>query len=162
MTARGLRWSRLALIAVGILVLGYGGFGLLTSEDSRPVGQVLFLAGLLVAHDGVLMPLVLLAGALIGRLVPVTARRAVRLAAVISLAMCVVALPLVLGYGRRPDDPSALPLTYGRGLAVILVLVWTTTLTVDLAVASVKKSANSRHSSQRNCKISEEGRGGGR
>jgi hypothetical protein len=73
------------------------------------------LAALLVLHDGVLMPLAIGAGALIGRFVPVRTRAAVRVAAYLSLILVVVALPFVLGFGRRPDDPSALALNYGRG-----------------------------------------------
>jgi hypothetical protein len=36
----------------------------------------------------------------------------------------VVALPLVLGLGRSADNASLLPRPYGRGLLLILALVW--------------------------------------
>lgn len=109
--------------------MGYAISGLLTDPRGRPAGQLLFMAAVVVAHDGLLMPLVIGVGALIGRVVPVPARPAVRVAALVSAALGVVALPLVLGYGRRPDNPSALPLDYGRGLLVTLLLVWTAALT---------------------------------
>jgi hypothetical protein len=117
---RAARWS---LVVAGVLVLGYGVAGLLTDPDGRPVGQAVFLAGLVVAHDWVFMPLVLGAGALVAR-VPAVARPAVRAAGIASLALGLVATPLVLGFGRRADDPSALPLPYGRNLAALLAVVW--------------------------------------
>ncbi len=124
-----MRWSRRALVAVGALVMAYAVAGALADPDVRPVGQLLFLVGVLVAHDAVLLPVAIGVGALIGRFVPVAARAAVRAAAFVTAALLAVAVPLVLGYGRRPDDPSTLPLDYGRGLAATLVVVWAASLT---------------------------------
>jgi hypothetical protein len=115
---------RRALIGVGVVVMAYAVAGALFDADVNLVGVTLFLVALLVLHDAVFLPLVLGAGALIGRFVPVRWQSTVRAAAVVSLAVCVVALPLVLGFGRTPDNPSALPLAYGRGLIVVLLAVW--------------------------------------
>jgi len=87
---------RVALVAVGILVIGYGLFGLLATSGNHPVGHAVFLAAVLVAHDAVLMPLVLLAGALIGWLAPVPARAYVRITTAAALAAGLVLLPLAL------------------------------------------------------------------
>jgi hypothetical protein len=122
--SRRMRWSRGALIATGTLVMGYAVLGAVRDEPRHVLGHAAFLAAVLVLHDGLLMPLAIGVGALIGRFVPVPARAAVRVAAYLSLALTVVALPFVLGFGRRPDDPSALPLNYGRGLAIALAAVW--------------------------------------
>jgi hypothetical protein len=84
------------------------------------------------------MPLAIGAGALIGRFVPVRTRAGVRVAAYLSLTLVVVALPFVLGFGRRPDDPSALPLNYGRGLAIALAAVWLGTAAVLVARRRVR------------------------
>jgi hypothetical protein len=43
---------------------------------------------------------------------------------VVTGLLTAVALPVVLGFGRRPDNPSQLPLDYGRNLVLVLVLVW--------------------------------------
>jgi hypothetical protein len=116
------------LVVAGLGVMAYAVFGLLTDRATNPGRHLAFAVGLLIAHDAVFLPLVLGAGALVGRWVPEPWRTPVRVGGVVSLALAVVAAPFVLGYGRRPDDPSALPLDYGRGLLVLLAVVWAVTL----------------------------------
>jgi len=123
---------RRALIASGGLVIAYAVSGAL-ADDDLTFGALVFLAAVLVAHDGLLLPLMIGAGALIGRFVPPAPRGGVRVAAVLSLAVTMVALPLVLGRGRVPDNPSVLPLHYGRGLLVVYTLIWVTTAVVVAA-----------------------------
>jgi hypothetical protein len=137
-TPRWVRWSRRALVATGTLVMAYAVIGAIRDEPRRLLGHALFLAAVLVLHDGLLMPLAIGAGALIGRFVPVRTRAGVRVAAYLSLTLVVVALPFVLGFGRRPDDPSALPLNYGRGLAIALAAVWLGTAAVLVARRRVR------------------------
>ena len=83
---------------------------------------LLFLAAVLVAHDGVFLPLVLGAGALVGR--PPGAASAAdpgpgrpadqpRARASSRRRSCSAT-------AAAPDNPSALPLDYGRGLLVLL------------------------------------------
>jgi hypothetical protein len=126
------RWSRRALVALGGLVTAYALVGALTDPDVRPLAQLLFLAGVLVAHDAVLLPAAIGVGVLIGRYLPARTRTAVRVAGFVTVTLLVVATPLALGFGRSGDVPSALPLHYGRGLAVTVLLVWLATLTAVL------------------------------
>ncbi len=130
-----MRAARRLLVAAGTLIMGYAVVSALADPDVRPLGVLAFLIGVLIAHDAVLLPLAVGAGALIGRFVPAPDRATVRAAGLCSLAVAVVALPLVLGYGRVPDDPSVLPLPYGRGLAVVLGVVWA----VALAAVAVRR-----------------------
>ena len=127
-----MKTARRALIASGALVIAYAISGALADSDFK-AGALVFLAAVLVAHDGLLMPLTIAAGALIGRIVPPASRGPVRVAAVLSLAVTIVAFPLVLGRGRVPDNPSVLPLHYGRGLLVVYTLIWVTTTVVVVA-----------------------------
>jgi hypothetical protein len=108
--------------------MGFAVVGALADDDVRLFGVLLFLVGVLVWHDLLLMPLVIAAGLLIGRYVPAGARAAVRVAALCSLALLVVATPLVLGVGRVAGDPSVLPRPYGWGLALVLTLLWASAL----------------------------------
>jgi hypothetical protein len=124
---------RRALVAAGVLVMGFAVVGAATDDDVRPFGVLLFLVGVVVWHDLLLMPLVIAAGAAIGRFVPAPARTPVRVAALCGLAVLVVALPLVLGVGRVPGDPSVLPRPYGWGLVLVLALLWTSALGVIAA-----------------------------
>ena len=97
------------------------------------MGHLLFLAGVLLAHDVVLLPAAIGVGVLIGRRLPAGGRVPARAAAFITATLLVVAVPLALGLGRRPDTPSALPLDYGRGLAITALVVWAATLAATLA-----------------------------
>lgn len=125
-----MRAARRALIAAGAIGVGYAVCGALTDSDANPLGMLIFLAGVLVAHDGILLPLVIGVGAVVGRFVPVRPRTPVRVALIVSFAVFVVALPLVLGYGRTADNPSVLPRDYRLSLGEVLAVVWATTLAV--------------------------------
>jgi hypothetical protein len=111
------------VVATGIGVMAYALFGAVTDPASEPAGELAFPAAVVIAHDAILMPLTIGVGVLIGRFGPIAVRRPIRVAAIISLAVTLMAVPFVLGRGRRPDDPSALALDYGRGLLIILALV---------------------------------------
>ncbi len=115
--------ARRALITVGAAVMGYAVWAGVTGPGADPVGVLLFLGGVLVLHDAVLLPAAIGAGALIGRFVPAAGRVPVRVGALVAMALCVVAAPLVLGFGRVADNPSVLPLPYGRNLVLVLVVV---------------------------------------
>jgi hypothetical protein len=116
---------RRALVGSGALLIAYAISGALADRDLKG-GALIFLVAVLVVHDALLLPLSIGVGVLIGRIVPPRLRTPVRVAAVVSLAVTVVALPLVLGRGRVPDNPSILPLNYGRGLLVVYAAVWAT------------------------------------
>ncbi|MFY1583749.1 hypothetical protein ACN267_04530 [Micromonospora sp. WMMD734] len=126
--------TRVALVAAGVLLIGYAVVGASTDPGLAPTGVLVFLAGVLVGHDVVWMAGLLAVGALLARFVPRRHRPVVRAGAVSAAALTVVALPLVLGFGRPSDDPSVLPLPYGRNLVVVLLLVAGATAVGCLAV----------------------------
>jgi len=138
---------RRTLIALGGLGMTYAVAGALTDPDVKG-GVLLFLIGVLVAHDGLLLPLTIAAGALIGRFVPLRGRVVVRAAALVSLAVTIVALPLVLGRGRAADNPSLLPLHYGRGLLELYAIIWLPLIaaTAWVAAARVYRVVTRHHS----------------
>ncbi|MFC8845877.1 MULTISPECIES: hypothetical protein [unclassified Micromonospora] len=140
---------RTALAAVGVLLMGYAAVGGIADPDLKPGGVLLFLAGVLVGHDVVWMAVLLAAGAAIARFVPHRHRLVARAAAVSAAAITVVALPLVLGFGRPSDNPSVLPLPYGRNLAAVLLLVAGATLVTCLAADRRRRSAAGRKQTER-------------
>ena len=135
--------ARAVLVTMGVLVMGFAVAGLLTDPDVAPDGVLLFLAGVLAGHDVVWMAVVLIAGAVLARLGP-RRRALVRAAAISAATVTVVAVPLVLGFGRPADDPSALPLPYGRNLAVVLAGV--ATVTVLACLVPARPAAGSKKS----------------
>ncbi|WP_433217912.1 hypothetical protein ACQP00_11025 [Dactylosporangium sp. CS-047395] len=112
-----MRWL---LGAAGLALLGYGVYGWLDAPTHELAGRLVFAAVALVAHDFVVVPLVLATAALVTRFVPEIARGPVRAGLAVAAALTVVALPFVIGAGRIADNPSAFPQHYGRGLAVLL------------------------------------------
>jgi hypothetical protein len=109
--------TRIVVYAAGLALIGFGLAGV--AADVPVKGWATWFVGAAVLHDGVLVPAVLVAGLVTGR-IPVAHRRVVRGALIVAGCVTAVALPLVLGYGRRPDVPSQLPLPYGRNLAIVV------------------------------------------
>ena len=107
------------LIVAGTAAMLYAVSGALTDPDVAVAGALIFAAAVLVLHDGVLMPVVALAGRLLRGTSP-----AAHVAAVVTVAVVAIGLPLALGFGRPADNPSALPLAYGRHLLLIVGLIW--------------------------------------
>jgi hypothetical protein len=66
---------RRALVAVGVLVMVFAVAGALTDHDVRRFGVLVFLVGVLVWHDFLVMPVVIAVSALVGR---VTRKRSER------------------------------------------------------------------------------------
>jgi hypothetical protein len=131
--------ARLSLGVLGLAMVGYGLAGLFTDPGTRPLNHLLFLGAILVGHDLTLLPLAIILGALLARWLPARARAPVQAGLFASAVVSFFALPFVIGAGRRPDDPSALPLNYARGLTLVLVLIWTV-----VALAALRRRVPSR------------------
>ncbi|WP_440073391.1 hypothetical protein [Streptosporangium sp. OZ121] len=102
---------------IGLILLGFTGL-LADADQTRPLSWALWFGGLVIAHDLLLVPLVLAAGLLVRRM-----RWPYRAATVVGALITVVALPVVLGFGRRPGNPSLLPLDYGVNLLGVLAVI---------------------------------------
>lgn len=116
---------RALLCVVGAGLTSCGAWGLCTAERGPdPVSYLGFVAAGVLGHDLVLAPVALAVGAVVAGTVPRWARRPVLVGLFVSLTVTLLALPFVLRYGTRPDDPSALPLDYGHGLLLVLGALW--------------------------------------
>ena len=134
-----MRWIRLALGALGLAAMAFAIHGALTDDGEHLGGHLLFLGGVLVAHDLVLLPLVIGVGWLLARYLPKWARPGVQSGLLVSAAVTAVAFPFVLGAGRLPDNPSKFPRNYGHGLLIVLTVVWLA-VAVWLGVARWRRS----------------------
>lgn len=125
--------------AVGCALMLTGVVGLLSDAgDTNPLGWALWFGAGVVLHDLVIAPLVI-AAAWAMRRVPGTIRAGV----LVSVLVVAGTLPVVLGLGRRPDNPSILPLPYGRNLLLVLAAVWLGTAVV-LVLRRVDRIARER------------------
>lgn len=142
---------RYALALLGLAAIGWGAYGLVADDSPDIIGIGTFMVVALVAHDFVILPAAVAVSALVVRFAPGWARVPAQAALVVSAAVSVVALPLVLGKGRIFDNPSAFPQHYGRGLLLIVGLVWTVAVVWALTRwhRPVKRHAVKRHYASR-------------
>jgi len=113
------------------------------APDARfsKVGKVIpWLVGAALAHDALIAPLVCLFAAVAVARIPTRYRRAVQGGLFAAAVVTLFAFPLLRGYGKRDDVPSALPLDYGRGLVIVLTVI---------AVITVAAALRSRRSLDR-------------
>ncbi|MDH6127454.1 hypothetical protein [Kitasatospora sp. GP82] len=110
-----MRTLRVATVAVGVGLIGYGVYGLLHDSYIRdPLDVLIWLVGGLVLHDGLWVPLLCVLGASFVR-GPV-----LRGWLVVAAAVTAVALPLILRDGHNGGNASVLPLPYLRNWLLVL------------------------------------------
>ncbi|MEU4064612.1 hypothetical protein AB0F25_19715 [Streptomyces wedmorensis] len=121
---------------LGLVLIGIGAWRVADQPD--PLGVVVWMAGAVVLHDGIVAPLVLAIGLLlVGR----PERGVLRGALVVAGSLVLIALPLLARPGE-PPNPSALPLPYGRNLAIVLAAV----VVVAVAVILVRRRGRPQRS----------------
>lgn len=145
---RRMRVARRTLILIGTAGLLYGLYVLFdTVRITRLPGVALWIGAAIVLHDAVLAPLVFFCGILLrraGRRVTGTIVLVVQGAIVVGSIMTLIVVPAIVAQGLTPNNPSILPLDYGRNLA----LFWLGTALVA-TVWSAALYARSRRANQR-------------
>lgn len=112
-------------LAVGVPIVAWG-----VRDSARLAGRVCpgdllrWSGGLLLAHDLVLVPLVLAVGLGLRRVVPEVAWPPIRWALATTGVLALVGWPYVRGYGRTPANPTVLDRSYGTGIVVAVALTW--------------------------------------
>lgn len=120
-----------------IAITGFGLAGLLRNAgQTKPESWITWFAGLLVMHDAVLAPAMILASAVLLFVVPSRIRPALQATLLIAGSVVLVAVPVLTGEGRLATNPSILPLPYWRNLGVVLGVV---------AVAGIAAAAWAAH-----------------
>ncbi len=121
------RW-RWVYYAAGTAMIGYGTWGQLFGEDTKPkrFGQLLVAAAL--GHDLVIAPLVLLLGIVARRVLHRRVRGTLQGAALVGFVLVLLAIPGIGRYGEKADNSSILPRDYTTGLMLALAVVGGVTL----------------------------------
>ncbi|GIF99024.1 hypothetical protein [Catellatospora citrea] len=131
-------WIRRLLVAAGVLAAAYGIIGVLTDPSVYLPNYARYTITVLFGHDLLVLPAAIVVGAVLTRWLPAWARPVVQGALFVTAVLTVVALPLVLGFGRTADNPSALPRDYPRGYAICLAVIWLVTAGL-LAVRALRR-----------------------
>ena len=128
----------------GLALVGVAVGGLLANAtDTNPRGLAGTLLAGTLAHDLLLAPVVGGFGLLIAVLFPPPYRAILGTAALASAIVTLVTFPLWSGGGRKPDNPSASPLPYGRNLAIVCGAIWALAL-AGCAAAWIRARARDR------------------
>ncbi|WP_304115399.1 hypothetical protein [Mycolicibacterium bacteremicum] len=115
---------RVVLALLGVVLAGYGAV-LLTDNPPVVISRILIWAVVaVVVHDLVFAPLCAAAGWAGARVLGVSWRSPVAVAALCSVVLLLLAVPVLGRPGLRPDNPSVLDRDYPLGLAIALAVVW--------------------------------------
>ena len=131
--------TRLLIGVPGVLVGLYGLFLLLQLGVDNLVATAVFAAGGVVAHDGILAPVVLLVAVMALRVLPSAARAPAAVAVIVLGTLTVVAVPVLGRFGARSDNTSLLDRPYVPAWLVIAGLTL-----AAVVLASVLASRNRR------------------
>ena len=125
---------------VGGAVMAFAVRGLLHAHRStNPWATVRLLVGLDIVHDLVLVPVLLLMGVVVTRVVPRRVRVPLIVGLVLSGVATLYAYPFVRGFGRSAATPSRLPNNYATGLAMVLAAVWVVVVAGSAAAARLRR-----------------------
>ncbi len=119
---------RLLLGAVGVAMGAFGLLRFLQHDFGDIVNAVLWLAGGVAVHDGIIAPLTIGLTLLATRVLPRRAWAATTAAMIVLLTVTVTAIPVLGGWGRRPDNPTLLDRHYLLGWVVFALVVLLVTL----------------------------------
>jgi len=113
------------LIAAGLALGGYGAL-LLIADNPWPVliNIGIWAAAGVIFHDFVFAPACVAIGLVGRRLIPRVWWAPFAVAALLSVVVMVLAIPVYDRPGARPDNPTVLDHDYHRGVVVLLALIW--------------------------------------
>lgn len=132
-----MRIWRIALVVVGIAFLAVGGLVLLDDVVPKRYGGILlWLAGAIVIHDGIVAGLVIALNLMlrkVGRGVPLGVLAIVQGAIVVGAIVSLIVFPQIVKQGIGTLNPTILPLNYAANLVLFYgVLVAVTALAILL------------------------------
>lgn len=121
------------LVAVGLVLGVYGAYLTLSRQTERQiVSTVQYLVGGVVLNDLLIAVAALAIGFLVIRFLPVAVRAPIAVGSIVLGSVTLLAVPVLLAYGRKPDNPTLLDRDFRAGWLGFAVLV-----VVAVAVACV-------------------------
>ncbi|MDN4517402.1 MULTISPECIES: hypothetical protein [Mycolicibacterium] len=118
--------ARVLLVVAGVAAGLYGGVLLWDTSSTVLVRIAVWALVGVVVHDFVFAPLCAAAGVAWRTVIPAVGswRSAVAVAALCSVVLVILAIPVYGRPGARPDNPTVLDRDYPAGLWISIALVW--------------------------------------
>lgn len=110
-----MRTARLLLGAAGAVLLAVGGWLFVGSGVDNLLAAVVWLAGGVAVHDGLVAPATVAVGAMGARRLPTWSRAPVSVALVVVGTVTLAAVPVLGRFGAKSDNASLLDRDYGVG-----------------------------------------------
>ena len=140
--------ARRLVAAVGIALIGCGVvFFAIDLTVGEIAGVVVWLAGAVIVHDAVLVPVVTVVDAVLrraGRRLPSAVVTVVELGLAVGALLTAMVVPELIAQARGPRNPTVVPGDYGQRLAVLWVAI-----VVLVALASAVIGWRARRSARR-------------
>ena len=114
---------RILVAALGVAVTAYGLWLLVDRQPGQLGGVGVWVAGGIVAHDGLLAPLVVAGGVAVAVRGPANLRTGLLWAVVVLGPLTLIAVPVLGRFGAKPDNPTLLDRPYLAGYVVVVALV---------------------------------------
>lgn len=138
--------TRTALAGLGVLAGLYGVWLLLSRQDLDQLTSAgIWLASGVVLHDFVLTPLVVVAVAVVARVLPRHAHAPAVVAMVVLGAVTLLAIPVLGRFGARPDNPTLLDRSYDVAWWVMAALTLVSVVVAALVVRTRHHAASQHH-----------------
>ncbi|OII23168.1 hypothetical protein [Curtobacterium sp. MCBA15_013] len=118
-----MRAARIVLVVVGVLVIAFGAYVLVTTvRPNRIWGLATWLLGAVILHDAILSPFVVGVGLLLrrtGRTLRGWALVVVQAVVVLGSVLALVVLPEIAAKAHGQKNPTVLPFDYGARLLLV-------------------------------------------
>lgn len=116
---------RAILMLAGLASLGYGGLLLWTDNPWPIIVRIgIWAAAGVVLHDFVFAPVCVAIGATGRRLLPMRWQGPVAIAALLTVTLLLLSIPVYDKPGARPDNATVLDRDYHQGLWIVVLVVW--------------------------------------
>ncbi|MBX7435061.1 hypothetical protein JDV09_23610 [Mycobacterium sp. Y57] len=116
--------ARVLCVLAGVAGVGYGALLLWDNSPTVLLRIAVWAAVGVVVHDFVFAPLCAAAGLAGRRLIPARWLSPVAIAALCSVVLVALAIPVYGRPGMRPDNPTVLNRDYPTGFWIALGIVW--------------------------------------
>jgi hypothetical protein len=120
--------ARIALLLVGLWLGWYGISALFDLPPTDLASVAIWFAGGVLLHDAIFAPVCAAFGLTARHLLPPTWWAVTACGAICSVALVLIALPVLERRNAMSSNPTVLDRNYPLGLAIALILVWSLVL----------------------------------